>query len=110
MKYILPVPTLLNKMYRAGAHGVYLSQSAKEFKDFCHATLKKEPIEGNVSVTIIFYRQRKSGDVDAPIKLLLDAMQRIAYVNDNQVTELHVYRKDDKDNPRIELTVEPAEY
>jgi len=36
---------------------------------------------------------------------MFDALQGLAYVNDNQIVEIHSFREDDRDNPRIEFLV-----
>ena len=54
-----------------------------------------------------WYRGRKAGDTTNRIKLLEDALQGIAYEDDNQVTEVHALRLEDPGNPRVEVRVEP---
>jgi Holliday junction resolvase RusA-like endonuclease len=34
-------------------------------------------------------------------------MQGIAYIDDNQITEMHAYRFEDKGNPRVEVEITP---
>ena len=58
-----------------------------------------------VSVTLRLFRPRKIGDIDGPIKQILDAMEGCFYENDKQIVELHVYRGDDKDRPRVEVEI-----
>ncbi len=58
-----------------------------------------------VGVVLHVYRPRKIGDIDNVVKLILDGMQNVTYANDKQVIELHIYRHDDKLNPRVEVQV-----
>jgi Holliday junction resolvase RusA-like endonuclease len=51
----------------------------------------------------IFYASRRP-DLDE--SLILDLLQDVAYVNDRQVKEKHIYWGLDKDNPRTEMLIE----
>jgi crossover junction endodeoxyribonuclease RusA len=63
------------------------------------------PFAGPVAVYLHVYRARKAGDLDNSAKVLLDALQGVAYNDDAQIVELHLYRHDDKANPRVEVEV-----
>ena len=88
-----------------------LSRDAKLYKNAVTLSALgqgiREPILGPCAVTIHWYRSRKSGDLDNRLKILLDALQGIAYQSDAQITELHAYRADAKANPRCEITIAP---
>jgi Holliday junction resolvase RusA-like endonuclease len=45
------------------------------------------------------------GDVDGPVKALLDSLNGLAWDDDSQIEVLHVFRHDDKANPRVEVEV-----
>ena len=63
-------------------------------------------IEGDVAVNVIFYFPNKiKRDIDSHLKALLDSMSGIVYKDDSQITELHVYKYIDKDNPRTEISI-----
>ncbi len=64
------------------------------------------PLDGPVKLTIRVYRPRKTGDWDGTIKPLCDALQGVLYLDDAQIVEAHVFRLDDKVNPRVEVTIE----
>lgn len=64
------------------------------------------PLKCPVKLTIRVYRPRKVGDWDGTIKPLCDALQGILYEDDSQIVEAHVYRLDDKKNPRVEVECE----
>ena len=66
------------------------------------------PLAIPLSVSIRWYRGRKSGDLDGRLKVLLDAMQGSVYENDSQIVELHAFRSEDKLNPRMEVHVDAA--
>ena len=61
-------------------------------------------MDGPVALNLTVFRPRKSGDLDNYLKIMLDALQGFLYDNDSQIVEIHAYRQDDKDNPRVVLT------
>lgn len=88
-------------MVKSAAANRYIAAVA----DICDP-LGIKPIKGDVVVSSLrVYRPQRSGDLDNRIKVTLDALEGFAYVDDMQVVELHAYRHDDKDNPRVELEI-----
>lgn len=67
----------------------------------------KKPLEEEVSMVVHLYRPRKAGDLTNFFKTLDDTLQGVCYVNDSQIVEYHAHRHDDKDNPRVEVTITP---
>jgi len=61
-------------------------------------------LEGNVSVSMMIWYASRRPDLDE--SLILDLLQGVAYVNDRQVREKHIYWGLDKENPRTEILVE----
>ena len=64
------------------------------------------PFTGEVVVVIDWYRDRRAGDVDNRIKPLLDALQGLAFVNDNQVRRV-VATRYQAEQARVDVTVYP---
>lgn len=64
-----------------------------------------KPVELELKVTL--FRPRRAGDIDGPLKTLLDSLQGNLFENDDQVCRLEVLRCDDKARPRVELEVTP---
>lgn len=65
-------------------------------------------VDGPIALSVVWYRARKSGDLDKRLGVLLDALQGAAYTNDSQIVELHASRSDaDPKNPRVEITISP---
>jgi Holliday junction resolvase RusA-like endonuclease len=63
-----------------------------------------EPLVGDVSVTMTIWYASRRPDLDE--SLILDLLQDVAYLNDRQVKEKHIYWGGvDKENPRCEITV-----
>jgi Holliday junction resolvase RusA-like endonuclease len=62
-----------------------------------------EPFTGDVSVEMTIYYASRRPDLDE--SLILDLLQGVAYLNDRQVKEKHIYWGLDKENPRCEIKV-----
>jgi crossover junction endodeoxyribonuclease RusA len=111
MKVTLPYPPSVNRYLRFSPKGyAYTTNEAKQYKQGAKLralTQGLRPItEGEVVLSIAVYRPRKRGDIDNVLKVLLDSLNGIAYVDDAQVAELHISRNDDAANPRVDVWVE----
>jgi crossover junction endodeoxyribonuclease RusA len=106
---VLPYPISANRYWRSvPGRGVLLSADARRYKEDAGKEALAagvRPVDGPVALTVTLYRPAKRGDLDNRIKVLLDALSGIAYRDDSQVVELHAYRLDDKDHPRVEVQV-----
>ncbi len=66
------------------------------------------PHSGPLAVTLRqYFGDKRKRDVDAYIKIILDAMEGIVYENDNQVVRLVAEKFYDKDRPRVEVELSP---
>jgi Holliday junction resolvase RusA-like endonuclease len=61
-------------------------------------------LTGDVAVHIRIWYASRRPDLDE--SLILDLLQDVAYENDRQVKEKHIYWGLDKENPRCEIRVE----
>ena len=61
-------------------------------------------LEGDVAIHITIYYASRRPDLDE--SLILDLLQGVAYENDRQVREKHIYWGLDKEKPRCEIRVE----
>lgn len=61
-------------------------------------------IEEDVRVTMIIHYASRRPDLDE--SLILDLLQGVAYVNDRQVKEKHIYWALDKEDPRAEIIID----
>lgn len=106
----LPVPPSANRWWRSVGHRVLLSREARQYKAatalrcLAHRVVMVRPPR-QVSVSLVWYRAKRQGDLDKRLGILLDALQGLAYENDSQVIELHARRDEDADRPRVEVTV-----
>lgn len=60
-------------------------------------------LAGDVAVWMTIYYASRRPDLDE--SLILDLLQGVAYENDRQVKEKHIYWGLDKENPRTEIVV-----
>ena len=107
VKLTLPFPPSSNRYWRKTRDGrVYVSDEAKAYKEEVGLkTNRYAKLNGDLAFTATFYRPRKSGDLDNRIKILLDSLQGTIFADDKQIVEIHAYRFDDKENPRVELEI-----
>jgi len=62
--------------------------------------------EESFAVTLrVFVGNLRTIDVDNCSKSILDALKRVAFPDDRQVVELHVYKAIDRERPRVEVEV-----
>jgi crossover junction endodeoxyribonuclease RusA len=112
MNIVLPYPPSANRYWRSFRGRVVKSQEARDYQQtvICLADVGASNgfptlLTGAVGLQLNFYRPQRRGDLDNRIKVLVDALQGIAYVDDSQVTELHAYLHDDNQIPRVEVNV-----
>jgi len=112
-RIVLPLPPSANRYWRHYNGRVVVSEAAKTYKAGVWLVAQYQgmhPFTGPVAVYVHVYRARKAGDLDNANKVLLDALCGIAYQDDAQIVELHSWRHDDKDNPRVEVEVQEAQH
>ena len=107
----LPVPPILNQRFGLAKSGrFYVVSEHKEYKSNVakYFMCKRfSPFIGPVSLTVVWYRQRKSSDIDSRLKCLLDSLTGYAYLDDAPVEILLIVRSDaDPKNPRVEVEIE----
>jgi len=109
-QFTLSMPPSANRLWRMDKRG-FMRKSAEAVNYYEVAgfeAIKQGVVicSCDVAITLKVYRARKSGDLDNRIKPLLDALQGVAFYDDKQVIEIHAYRFDDKNNPRVEVMIE----
>lgn len=106
--FMLPYPPPLNHYYYHRGVKRVLSEKGRAYKVDTLVRAKSQGatvFQGELAVSITLFRKARRGDIDGPLKCLLDSLQGIAYVNDSQISELHVLRLEDPANPRVRVTV-----
>jgi Holliday junction resolvase RusA-like endonuclease len=110
MKITLDYPPSSNRYWRVAQNRIYRSADAIDYIQHVALLCNRagvQPMQGDVRVTLHFYRPAKRGDLDNRVKILLDAMRFHVYADDSQVAEIHATRHEDKTNPRVEIEVTP---
>lgn len=111
MKIDLPAPPSVNAYWRRVGNRTILSRAARDYKTNVAmrcVVARCEPLDGPLTVSVWWRRQRKAGDLDNIAKGLLDAVRGYLYHDDKQIVELHLYRFDDRGNAGVTLEVLPA--
>lgn len=88
---------------------VYMTQEGKKTKqDYAlQAKMQWKKLDGDINMMIEFYFwDKRKHDIDNYNKIVLDSLSGIIYDDDEQIQQLHIYKHYDKENPRIELTIE----
>lgn len=108
----LPCPPSTNNLYMTLRRRRVMTPEARAFKQTAADAARRAGVLKTarpVVVDIDVFRPRKAGDIDNYAKICLDAMKGIAWVDDEQVVELHVRRFDDPGNPRAEMHINEKE-
>jgi Holliday junction resolvase RusA-like endonuclease len=89
----------------------YMTAEGKAIKEAyqweAKAQWKDKPTTEPLCVAVRFYFKIKlRRDLDNQNKLVFDALSRIVYEDDSQIDEFRLYRRFDKDEPRIEVQIE----
>jgi len=108
-KITLELPPTDNHLYLQRGKMRFMTRQGKEWKEIAQLLSKQiwkqELLEGELLADIVFYLKRDR-DIQGSTKLLLDTFQEIVYNNDNQLTHINLHKMMDKENPRVELTIE----
>lgn len=103
-----PIP--INQKYGVVNGRNILSKKYRESKDALQWEAKGQwqgdPIDRKVAMNLLLYfGDKRQRDIDAYIKIILDALEGVCYTNDNQIYELHVFKQIDKANPRTVVQI-----
>lgn len=102
-------PISVNRLYGNANGRKFLSKEGRSVKEQMAWEAKSQwsdgVVDGEVAVNVIFYFERNTQDIDNCLKALFDCLEGIIWKNDRLVTEMHVFKELDKENPRIELQV-----
>lgn len=112
---LLGEPRSTGHIYRYACRGrhpaMYMTKAGKTLKESYQWQARDQyqgrPLSCPLSISVaIFPSTRRRFDIDnAGLKLLFDAMNGLVWEDDVQIEEMIVMKRYDKDNPRIELTV-----
>lgn len=106
----MDVPPSTNRYFRIWRNRAVRTHEADAYRNkvLLHARnrgLPLFPLNSRLSVTLKWYRAIRAGDLDNRAKCCLDSLQGVLYVNDSQIIELHMYRYEDPERPRVEVEI-----
>src|SRR3954469_5970097 len=87
--FTLPYPPPLNHYYYHRGVARVLGEEGRAYKlgTLVRARSQGATVrEGELAVSITLFRKARRGDIDGPLKCLLDSLQGVAYVNDSQIS------------------------
>lgn len=112
----LPVPPSGNRYWhlvrsRAGrthhAHTAEARRYLAEVRNRCMIA-RVRPISGDVEVSVVWWRAKRTGDLDNRLKVLLDSLGGHAYADDAKVRRITAeMRDDDPCGARVEVVIVP---
>ena len=112
MRITLPVPPSTNRVARHAKGQHYTPTDVKLYMQSVAnflRSIRAAPIRGcDVSVTLDWYRARRSGDLDNRVKVALDSCAGFLFERDAQVSRLVAARYEDAERPRVEIVVSDA--
>ena len=117
----LPLPPSINRQYATVNGRRVLSATGRRYKATVGQLLMTAPSSSEwtaflqkvqehfLTLTIHFYFPTLlRRDIDGGLKIAQDALCEAMNLNDNRIMEIHLYKTLDRDNPRLECTLELA--
>jgi len=117
VKLTVPLPPSVNSYHRSipmsnGTSKVLISRDGRAWKKKALqlvAMQRPGALTGDVEIVLEVYFKDRRRDLDNAAKPLLDLLQAARVIeNDRQVVDLHMMRRVDKGNPRVEIDVRAA--
>lgn len=116
IRLVLPLPPSANRMYRSqiirGRPTSIKSEVYRGYEGICGkevmAQAAREVVpEGLLSFSAwMFWGDRRRRDTDNYIKVLQDVVSRTLGFDDFRISEVHVFRRHDKDNARCIVEIQ----
>lgn len=107
------LPPSTNHTYGRGKKNVYMLDAVQAAKNDIAWQARIQygsgkPLTGSLEVDVtVWWGDRRKHDHDN-MKVLYDALNGIVWQDDGQITDSHVHKRYDKENPRVEMTVKAA--
>lgn len=120
VRFALPLPPSVNNQYaRVGIRRV-LSKEAKSFKKAVAGRIHRLRVDGVISDSFVealhrgwvgifmdmYFKSPLKRDLDGGLKITQDAILDTLGVNDNRVVDIHLVKRIDPLNPRVEIELE----
>lgn len=99
---------------RGAFPSMYMDKKCKDIKEGyqweARSQYKGDPLEGPLKIEItLYFKTKRIVDWDNFHKLSMDALSGIVWQDDSQILDAVVHKRRDKENPRIEITVDNLE-
>jgi crossover junction endodeoxyribonuclease RusA len=100
-------PVSVNQLYRGRRFLTPLGKQTKEdYAWQAKAQYRGPLLEGAIRLELTaYFTSQATSDLDNVCKATLDSLTGILWKDDRQIIELHAYKRQDKLNPRIEISV-----
>jgi Holliday junction resolvase RusA-like endonuclease len=95
---VLPAPPSANRYWRMVNGRMLVSREGRAYKKLVDRQVTALPLIVPVAVTVRWARSKRMGDLDNRLKVCLDSLRGIAWLDDKQVVELHAYRSEGGDD------------
>lgn len=111
----LPEPPSANRYWRVYRGRAVKSSDARDYSVLVFAAFRAQttiaqrnalPLRGDVSVALRWHRGARRGDLDNRIKVCLDAVRGLLFVDDSQVVSLSAERHESPRAGRLEIEVQ----
>jgi len=120
VRFALPLPPSINQQYTRAGNRRVLSKEAKSFKKVVRHKIHRLRVDE--VITDAFIAQLQQGwislfldmyfasplkrDLDGGLKITQDAILDALGINDNRVVDIHLVKRIDPLNPRVEIELE----
>ncbi|GJL53536.1 MAG: hypothetical protein NPIRA02_06680 [Nitrospirales bacterium] len=115
----LPIPPSINQQYATVNGRRILSSKSRQYKTLVAqqilSTLSTSPhrtsLQHNVNTHALilsvrfYFKTALRRDLDGGLKISQDAICHALEINDNRITEIHLYKSVDAESPRMECTL-----
>ena len=106
----LPSPPSTNRNWRVTKLGkVYKDPEVVKYQKivaaYAMASRVVPILSGDITVSLTWHRQRKSGDVDNRLKALLDSFTGVCYKDDAQVKRIVIERRDGEQEAGVDVLI-----
>lgn len=107
---LTPLPPSVNHMYgRTRTGKTYKTKEAKDIQE-AYGWLTKQQTRDfyltPISLELIaYFADNRKHDIDNILKATQDSLTGVLWEDDSQIIDLHVMKRWDKENPRLELII-----
>ena len=118
--FSLPLPPSVNSQYARAGNRRVLSKEAKSFKKAVSGRIHRLRVDGVITDAFVetlqgswiglfmdmYFETPLKRDLDGGLKITQDAILDSLGINDNRVVDIHLVKRIDPLNPRVEIELE----